>query len=80
MVLHRQQLRSSLRCSLAGSVFIINNGFALLEIRLLLAGIVRKFEFVVPEAFDSSSMDVRDRWLIFPKGHSLKLNLIERED
>ncbi|KAJ9615983.1 hypothetical protein H2204_014198 [Knufia peltigerae] len=63
-----------------GSRVCMGQYVAMMEMRLVLAALVRHYQLVVPEGFDHASMEMKDFWLVFPKGHSLKLNLIERPE
>lgn len=51
----------------------------MMEMRLALAALVRRYQIMVPKGFDYGSMEMKDFWLVFPKGHSLILDIVERE-
>lgn len=61
-----------------GSRICMGQYVAMMEMRLALVALVRHYQLVVPKGFDYGSMEMKDFWLVFPKGHSLKLDVIER--
>ncbi|KAK4945759.1 hypothetical protein LTR10_015107 [Elasticomyces elasticus] len=63
-----------------GSRVCMGQHVAMMEMRLALVALVRHYQLVVPKGFDYSSMEMKDFWLVFPKGHSLKLDVVERSE
>lgn len=62
-----------------GSRVCMGQYVAMMEMRLVLAALVRRYQILVPKGFDCASMEMKDFWLVFPKGHSLKLDIVERD-
>ncbi|KAI9674803.1 MAG: hypothetical protein M1817_001707 [Caeruleum heppii] len=63
-----------------GSRICMGMHLSYIEMRLILAAQIRNFSVSLPENFDQGEMDMKDFWLIFPKGGTLPMVVKARED
>ncbi len=63
-----------------GSRVCMGMHIAYLEIRLTLATLLRQYELRMLPGQDPREMELKDFWLVFPKGKKLELEVVPRKD